>query len=349
MACELTKEEPSPMEGLTLWGERCSRPSAIYFPRADMLGNSQLNLVLWFHGFYVTELKEIFHLYKDNNPDKNGDCRLRQSVHDAKQDLVLVAPFLGFVPYKPSETERKAAITPEAKEKVDKHVQAFQAGAKKYKDVEINLGEGNNCYLYLQEILEAIGNYRDKSKAKAPTLGNLYLACHSGGGEGMIDVLCSLGAYTDNLKECWGFDCIYSTSYASAAASHQTINFYLYFGRGSSFTSAYDLYAKKYGTSKQAAATNLNKVYLVPATDPKWPGVEDDSRAFQTVDAIRKKNQTALSYEKFRQELDAQLGDQDQWVKYLRDHQLNLRNHYTVPATLLEPRIRQTLGKSKGP
>lgn len=355
MACELTKEDPSKLQGLTLWGEKCSRQSAIYLPSTSLLENSELNVVLWFHGYYVSSFKALFQYYADNDPDKNSDARLRQSVSDAKQDLVLVAPFLGNVPYKPSKKEIEAATTPEAKEKVEKRIQAHQQGAAKYRAAEGKLGGGNNGYQYLQEILEAIGNYRDKAKGakpgKPPGLSKLYLACHSGGGEGMLDALDSMGAYTEKLKECWGFDCIYSTSYASKAASNPKVKFYIYFGRGSSFTSAFELYAKKYGTPKDPPAKNLDNVYVAPATDKKWIGVEDDSRAFQSVDTINKKPQTALSYEKFRQELDAQLGNKEKWIQYLQTNRLNLRDHYAVPATLLEPRIRQTLGGSrpKGP
>jgi hypothetical protein len=91
----------------------------------------------------------------------------------------------------------------------------------------------------------------------------------------------------------------------------------------------------------------MDNVYLAPAT--RWPGVEDDAKAFQSVDAIKAKPQTAPTYEKFRQELDDQLGKKNQWLSYLNKNVLTLKDHYTVPATVLEPRIRQTLAKLQNP
>jgi hypothetical protein len=351
MACDLTDENPSKVDGLTLWGSSCSRQTCIYFPRKEMISDAGLNIILWFHGWYVSGFQEIFHFYAKNDPDGNGDARLRQSVHDSKQNAVLVAPFLGFVPSKPSKEEIKKATTPDAKAKVDAKLQKHKEGANTYAKAELGLGKGNNCFQYLQDILKAIGSFRDKSSgtktvSAPPALQNLFLACHSGGGEGMLDVLGSLGDFKDKLKECWGFDCIYSTNYAAKAASNPKVKFYLYFGQGSSFDSTYDLYAKRYGTPKDSAASGMDNVFLAPA--PRWPGVDDDTRAFQTVDAIKKKPQTAPTYEEFRQELDAWLGNKGDWTGFL-DRNLILRGHYTVPATLLEPRIRQSIAKLSKP
>lgn len=347
MAGALTEESNSPIGGLTLYGSSLSRPTAIYFPRADIKKNSVLNVIIWFHGYYVSSLKEIFHFYSGNEPDKNGDARLRQSVLNAKQDVVLVAPFLGYVPPGVSDEKKKAAVTQAEKDAIAKAEKAHAAGADRYATAEGELGRGSNGLKYLNEVLKAIAVYRDQSdSAAAPKLGNLYLACHSGGGEGMLDVVGSLGTYSANLKECWGFDCLYSSRYAGAARGSPKVRFYLYFGQGSTRERAYDIFAAKYGSIKGRVATDLGNAFVAPATTTKMPGVDDDSRAFRSVQEIKQASPMAASYESFRQDLDAQLGDKQKFTAFLRKNKLNLQGHYTVPATLMEPRIRQSLGQA---
>lgn len=44
-----------------------------------------------------------------------------------------------------------------------------------------------------------------------PQLGNLILACHSGGGLPMRRLALGKNRYASHIKECWGFDCLYFT------------------------------------------------------------------------------------------------------------------------------------------
>jgi hypothetical protein len=240
-----------------------------------------------------------------------------------------------------------AAVTEAEKDAVAKADKAHAVGVNRYVTAEGELGEGKNGLKYVNEVLKAIAVYRDQSdSAAAPKLGRLYLACHSGGGEGMLDVVGSLDSYSDNLKECWGFDCLYSNRYAGMARGNPKVKFYLYYGQGSSFERAYEIHAARYGSIKGRVATDLANAFVAPATTTKMPGVDDDSRAFRSVQAIQQDKPTAASYESFRQDLDATLGDKVKFKAYLKKNKLNLMGHYTVPATLMEPRIRQSLGKA---
>ncbi len=362
MTGTLTEEASSKVGGLTLWGPDCPRPSALFFPRKALVDSATIDVVLWFHGFYVSSYRQVFADFSSSDPDRNPDVRLRQSILESERDLVLIAPFLGAVPYPAGEAESKAAVTDEQKAKVALKNKLFHAGAQKYGQVEVDLGSGNACETYLKGVLEAIGDYRAAIKAAsapapaatapatkpapvvAPKLGNLYLASHSGGGTGMLDVLASLGSAKDKLKECWGFDCIYSTDgYVNAARSNPKVKFYLYFGQGSKFTAAFESFSQKYGMGGKRPASGLDNLNIAPATTSKWPGVDDDSRAFMKTADIPPQPAKVQNYETFRRQLDGLAADKTAFAKFLANNMQALRTHYAVPATLLTPRIRQSV------
>jgi hypothetical protein len=68
-------------------------------------------------------------------------------------------------------------------------------------------------------------------------LGNLILACHSGGGLPMRKLSGATGAAVANLRECWGFDCTYNggddTYWAGWARKKPGGKCYFYYIRGS--------------------------------------------------------------------------------------------------------------------
>ncbi len=367
MTGTLTEEASSKVGGLTLWGPDCPRPSALFFPRRALVDSAAIDVVLWFHGFYVSSYRKVFADFPSSDPDKNPDVRLRQSILESGRDLVLIAPFLGAVPYAPGEAEKKAAVTEELQAKVALKTKLYKEGAAKYGKVEADLGSGKACEAYLMGVLEAIGDYRAAIKAAAapaptattaatpatkpapppavaPKLGNLYLACHSGGGTGMLDVLASLGSAKDKLKECWGFDCIYSADgYVSAARSNPKVKFYLYFGQGSKFTAAFESFSQKYGMGGKGPANGLDNLNIAPATTSKWPGVDDDSRAFIKTADIPPQPAKVQNFETFRRQLDGLAADKTAFEKFLNQNSQALRTHYAVPATLLTPRIKQSV------
>lgn len=364
MTGTLTEETSSKVGGLTLWGPDCPRPSALFFPRRALVDSPTIDVVLWFHGFYVSSYRQVFADFSTSDPDRNPDVRLRQAILESGRDLVLIAPFLGAVPYPPGDSEKKAAVTDDLKAKVALKDKAFHAGSKKYAQAELDLGSGNACETYLNGVLQAIGDYRAAIRAAsapaptgtapaatakpppavAPRLGNLYLASHSGGGQGMLDVLASLGSAKDKLKECWGFDCIYSADgYVSAARGNPKVKFYLYFGQGSKFTAAFESFAQKYGIGGSRPSSGLDNLKIAPATTSKWPGVDDDSRAFMKTADIPPQPAKVQNYETFRRQLDGLDANKDAFAKFLGNNLQALRTHYAVPATLLTPRITQSI------
>jgi hypothetical protein len=360
MAFDFVEDTSSKVDGLTLHSKGYGRATAVYLPRRELLAASSLDVMIWLHGYYVDQMPDILKEYAVNNPDGNGDPRLKQSVKATGKDLVIVAPFLGKVPYGPSKKERDEAVTdPKKAEVVKAKLAAKKAAADRYATVEADLGKGTAGFDFLNDVLDALAAHHAKARATGttgttsgapkparPKLGKLYIACHSGGGDGMLALVGSLGGYKPNLKECWGFDCIYSAFYDSTARAQPDIKFYLYFGRGSDFSLTYDLYLKKYGQfySDKRPAPGLDRLFLAPATGSQVMGADDDTRAFVPTSTILQWRFPPL-YEAFRRQLDLELGDKNKWMQFLNLQSAKLRGHFDVPASLLEPRILQSMAR----
>src|SRR5262249_42488166 len=138
-----------------------------------------VDVVLWFHGFYVPDVRDLIH-----PADAKKDMKLRESLRAPKKDVILIAPWLGLS-------------------------ESMSLGV---------LGEGDGCQEYLDQVLDGIARFRTsrgKGAADSLALGNLILAGHSAGGAMMKAAAKHLGGYAGNLKECWGFDCFYDADYGT--------------------------------------------------------------------------------------------------------------------------------------
>jgi hypothetical protein len=73
--------------------------------------------------------------------------------------------------------------------------------------------QGNGFDTYIEQVLAAIRTYYAPSMMfdRPLSLGNLILACHSGGGLPMRHIATSKASYAAKIRECWGFDCTYNT------------------------------------------------------------------------------------------------------------------------------------------
>jgi len=298
--------------GLTLISRRGtgSRETGVHLPKPHDPGD-RLNVLLWFHGFYVKDVAELL---------ATDGTRIRDIVESSGKDLVLVAPHLGYV-------------DPNFK------------GRDAFRKHSADFGAGLACESYLDEVLDAMARAlpsRPSSRTDDDTssafldIENLYIGCHSGGGIAMKTIVGgnSLGKYKSKLRQCWGFDCIYGLSGWEGAVRNRTdVKFYLYFGRG---------------TSRSAGGTPVEfwnivhgrkpapNVYLAPC----FPGVEDDALAFQSVEEIRKKKDSKIPYEVIRRDTDRLLGDAEAyWNQVRAKYWLKLKDHYPVSADLLGPRI----------
>jgi hypothetical protein len=58
---------------------------------------------------------------------------------------------------------------------------------------------------YIDKVREAI----KKQEGSVAALNGLIIACHSGGGRPIINVVKNLDKYKPRFKEAWGFDCLY--------------------------------------------------------------------------------------------------------------------------------------------
>lgn len=199
---QLIKREDQP-PALTLYiniplgGERPARPmTGIYIPENYLL-QPQVDLILYLHGYHT--------LYPSISIDRywSGSRRfpfwpLREGVDQSGKNVILVAPTLG---------------------------PRSEVGS---------LTDPDGLDAYLDKVLLALverGPYQ--TARQSPTVGNVILACHSGGGYPMRQLALSQQRYSLNIRECWGFDCLYNkddeTLWAQWARSNPDVKLYIYY------------------------------------------------------------------------------------------------------------------------
>jgi hypothetical protein len=106
-------------------------------------------------------------------------ARIREQFRNSGKDVALIAPWLGY----------------------EHSVNGKFVGNYSVSDLATaRWGER-----YLNQILAAISD-------PPPQVGKLVLACHSGGGNAMRNLVGTLGKYEMNLSACWGFDCLYGAN-----------------------------------------------------------------------------------------------------------------------------------------
>jgi hypothetical protein len=61
-----------------------------------------------------------------------------------------------------------------------------------------------------QWLRQAVGSLQSQGRIPASaTIGNIILACHSGGGHAMRLIVSAQNQLSSSIRECWGFDCTY--------------------------------------------------------------------------------------------------------------------------------------------
>jgi hypothetical protein len=160
--------------GLGQW----RKPTGVYLPPGLDLDKGQIDMVLYLHGWYVKNIQQLF----------NSDpAWIRNAVLGSNKNVALVAPYLG---------------------------RGEQGGGTySVRDLTGNWGE-----FYINDVLNALvpptipkpDLFRTQvGLIPRLRLRKLIIACHSGGGAGMRNLVNALGRYKANLAECWGFDCLY--------------------------------------------------------------------------------------------------------------------------------------------
>lgn len=188
-------------------------PAAVYFPPNHPDTSRSLNVLLFFHGFYVGGTDALIN---------SDNTRLCEQVLDAGRDVVLVAPWLGAKWGKGNgvlHTDRwaDAGYTRE-------FLRAILAALP---DPPL----ASNLVSQTPPGVDAISG----AGPVVPRLAirNLVLACHSGGGVAMRNAVQSLGDLEGRLRECVGLDCLYNDGDAkfwSDRAQQGAPPAYFYFG-----------------------------------------------------------------------------------------------------------------------
>lgn len=206
MACQLELDTIKTFPGQTLFSSaksNCLKPTSVYVSAKHADTDNALDVVLFLHGFYVKNLKFLFH---------SDPTRLREQVRDSGKDVVLIAPFLGYE-YADGDTF---------------------AGDYSVKGLaETDFGER-----YLDEVLAAMAAFRNPTSPPDLTVRSLTIAGHSGGGAGIRNLYGNLGKYRAQLKECWGLDCLYgmkaspddATFWHDAMLKSDAVPLYFFYG-----------------------------------------------------------------------------------------------------------------------
>ena len=131
---------------------------------------------------------------------------------------------------------------------------------------------------FLDQVMAALTQYGPYSAASTPRVRNIILACHSGGGAPMRQLAMARPPqrYTPQIRECWGFDCLYDRGDELAwgrgtpkepgwAASHPDAKLYIYYGDGGTDWRSEQLRAQRLPNVSVEGSTRLGH-YCVPMT-----------------------------------------------------------------------------------
>ncbi len=206
---------------IRLGDEKPARPmTGIFIPENYQL-QPQVDLILYLQGYrYLYPSTSIDGYWSIHQPPF---WPLRLGVNQSRKNVILVAPTLG----PRSEAGSLTAL----------------GGFDAYLD---------RVFLALMEH----GPYR--TARLQPTVGNIILAGHSGGGHPMRQAVLTCQRYSLNIRECWGFDCLYEdddgTFWTEWAWSRPDSRLYIYYLSGTE------------DNSKQLQRQSLPNVYIERST-----------------------------------------------------------------------------------
>lgn len=197
---DLVKREASPpgytlYVNLALGVESPTRPMTGIFIPQDFRPGPQVDLILYLHGFKQHPALTIDGYW---NTRQFPYWSLREGVNESRKNVILVAPTLG---------------------------PRSQTGW---------LTKPGGFTKYLDQVKAALATYGPyKETGQVPSLGNIILSCHSGGGWPMRQLALSGQRYASQIIECWGFDCTYNrgddTEWARWAKSRPDARLYIYY------------------------------------------------------------------------------------------------------------------------
>lgn len=232
----LLSREITPKE-LTLYVEislsKSIKPVTGIFIPGNYRPQNSVDLILYLHGYLSPSGFSKHATIQDYW--KNSTFAFREGVNASGKNVILIAPTLG------SKSETGNLLKPGGLER------------------------------YLDQVIAALGNYGPHKQAgQIPTVGNVILACHSGGGLPMRELALSQSKYAAKIKECWGFDCTYNTGddtqWAQWARSNPSCKLFIYYisKKGCRHLKA-RTEVQAIALQKLAAAQNLKNITVEPA------------------------------------------------------------------------------------
>jgi hypothetical protein len=160
-----------------------------------------VDLILYLHGHKAEAIRrQGIDQYWNSQRFPYG--ALREGINASGRNIILVAPTLG------SCSEAKRLLEP------------------------------GGLDAYLAHVLAAVRAYSpDRQVQSPPALGNLILACHSGGGSPMRQLAGGRDRAVAHIRECWGYDCTYNKGddviWAGWARARPNARVYIYYIPGS--------------------------------------------------------------------------------------------------------------------
>lgn len=159
---------------IPLGSESPARPMTGIFIPENYVPREQVDLILYLHGHKTTRVCGPGDSASIDGYWRSHYWPLREELNSSGKNVILVAPTLGGASQGGSLTDPRA----------------FEA--------------------YLDKVLAALTEYGPYRKAgRTPTIGNIILACHSGGGSPMRHLALGNHRYADRIRECWCFDSLY--------------------------------------------------------------------------------------------------------------------------------------------
>jgi outer membrane protein OmpA-like peptidoglycan-associated protein len=184
---------------ITHGGEKPAQPMTGIFVPKDYRTPSQVDLILYLQGHHkaTPNLSIDTYWFATRYPY----WAFREGVNASKKNVILVAPTLGPL----SEADK--------------------------------LENPGGLAWYLDQVLAALRTYGPfKAMTDPPSLGNIIIACHSGGGIRMRRIALTPQKYLPNVRQFWGFDCLYSTGdetlWVDWARANPSKQLFIHFGNG---------------------------------------------------------------------------------------------------------------------
>jgi hypothetical protein len=176
--------------------------TGIYVPR-NCRADLPVNILLYLHGHHRGgQWPPTLTINEYWNRARYPYFALREGVLASGRNVILVAPTLG-------PTSQSGWLT--SSDGLERYIDLVRAALRAYQP-------------------------RFAAAPAPPELGQIILACHSGGGKSMLSIARGHGAYENRIKQCWGFDCLYNDAdpqhWADWARMHPDATLFVHYGNG---------------------------------------------------------------------------------------------------------------------